>query len=165
MIFNINSQEWINNTVGECKKTIMLNMLKNGGQLIAILGDPNGASLKMCVERSIVHYSQEETRKEHIMAIRDFLELKNSFKNHECDNNVNVYKWDCFFPYTMYIFNYFESEKNGYAKIYIWMTNLFETAEKRLGFVISQINDKILFEGYIAQYNAVLKEAKEITQI
>ena len=44
------------------------------------------------------------------------------------------------------------------------MTNLFEKAELRPGFVIDQINDRELFDRYIEQYNATLNAASEITE-
>lgn len=144
-------------------KANIINMLKRGGELTAILGDPDGASLKMCVDRSLVHDDYEGAYDEHVNTINELLKLKSSVRTKK-NYKVNVYKWDCFFPYTMYIFNYSADEKNVSAKIYIWMTNLFEKAELRPGFVIDQINDRELFDRYIEQYNATLNAASEITE-
>ena len=144
-------------------KANIINMLKRGGELTAILGDPDGASLKMCVDRSLVHDDYEGAYDEHVNTINELLKLKSSVRTKK-NYKVNVYKWDCFFPYTMYIFNYSADEKNVSAKIYIWVTNLFEKAELRPGFVIDQINDRELFDRYIEQYNATLNAASEITE-
>ena len=150
-------------TFGELRRCNIINMLKRGGELTAILGDPDGASLKMCVDRSLVHDDYEGAYDEHVNTINELLKLKSSVRTKK-NYKVNVYKWDCFFPYTMYIFNYSADEKNVSAKIYIWMTNLFEKAELRPGFVIDQINDRELFDRYIEQYNATLNAASEITE-
>lgn len=133
----------------------IIDIVKRGGKIEAILGDPEGDSTRMCVDRSLIHDDVGPARLEHKLAINSLLRIKKKQKSQD----INVYIWDCFFPYTLYIFNK-GTDKN--IKIYIWFTNLFEEAEKRLGFSISQKDDSTLVKSYLSQYEAVLRKASEI---
>lgn len=135
-------------------ETKLINLLQRGGTLEAVLTDPEGNSTEMCVRRSIIHDKVEEARFEHKIAINRLVALKQKY-----GAAVNVYKWDCFFPYTMYAFN-FEDRDN--TKVYIWITNLFEEANKRLGFVVEGKDDPEIVESFFNQYNGVLGKADRV---
>lgn len=91
----------------------IIQIVKRNGKIRAILGNPDGASTEMCVKRSLIHDNVAEAAIEHKLAINRMLKIKHD-QNTE---NVKVYIWDCFFPYTLYIFNREDSKK---IKIYIY---------------------------------------------
>lgn len=131
------------------------SLLRNGVNIEVVLTKPDGASTEMCVKRSILHNNVSEAAIEHKIAINKLLKLKNISNN----GNVKIYTWDCFFPFTMYAFN---SENKHRVKIYIWITNLFESAEKRNGFIINGLSDPELVKSYLYQFEEVKKHAEEI---
>lgn len=59
----------------------------------------------------------------------------------------------------MYAFN---SENEELAKIYVWIMNIFQSAEKRQGFVLSGVSDKEYVRSYLKQYGEIIKRAVEI---
>lgn len=134
----------------------IIELLNRQGTFEAILSDPEGMSTKMCVMRSIIHNSEGEAAYEHKLAINHMM----NYKQGKCVDKVHIYKWDCFFPFTMYLFN---SEDEKRTKAYIWITNLLQTAEKRQGFVLSGLTDKEAVKLYLEQFNNVKTRATEIT--
>jgi hypothetical protein len=152
-------------------ETGFYNILDRKGKIEAILGDPNGNSTEMCVKRSIIHNNVGEAQIEHKLAINKLLIAKN--KREEYKSNVHVYIWDCFFPYTLYIFNM--SDANDMSnlntldnidiseiRIYVWLTNLFEAGEKRLGFLIDGLTEPEMVKSYLMQYGSVKRSATEV---
>lgn len=140
-----------------------VSLVQRNATLRVVLGDPNGSSTVMCVQRSLRHDNVQEAVEEHMIAINELIRIKKTYS----EQNVNVYIWDCFFPYTLYIFNYDpkrKNNKNKSIKIFVWLTNLFEEADKRQGFIVDEKMDKDIVESYIKQYNSVLTKAKEIKQ-
>lgn len=138
-------------------ESYIVEMLRLGGSIEAVVAQPDGSSTEMCVKRSILHNEVNEAVLEHKLAINRLVKLKDSAPDKE---KIKVCVWDCFFPYTMYALN---SESMDRVKIYIWITNLFESAENRLGFVIDGRNDTELVVSFLHQFNEVLSHADEIT--
>lgn len=135
----------------------IIKIIERNGSVSIILGDPDGTSTEMCVKRSLIHNNLDDAVTEHKITINTILQIKEKYNA----DKLKVYIWDCFFPYTLYIFNKGNKEK---IKIYVWLTNLFEVAEKRLGFVIEGKNEPEQVENYLKQYNGVWQNAKEVKE-
>lgn len=133
-----------------------IEIAKRNGRIVAIMAKPDGESTKMCVNRSIVHSNLDEAILEHKKAINKLINIRDSSASDK--ENIKVYTWDCFFPYTMYAFNIDDPQK---AKIYIWITNLFAKSNERDGFVIDGRFEPEQIEKYKKQYEEVMKAAKD----
>lgn len=139
----------------------LIELVDRGGRIGAVLSDPNGDSTKMCANRSLDNKRVSDACSEHVLAINKLIDMKQKRPNAD----IKVYIWDCFFPYTMYIFNYNKDDKDcenrKNIKIYLWITNLFEESRMRHGFLIDEKFDSELVKRYIKQYDAVLNVAHE----
>ena len=130
------------------------SILQRGGTITAVLAKPDGASTKMCVSRSLIHYNLEGAIKEHKSAINILIKARDTYN---AVGRMKIYTWDCFFPYTMYAFNLENPEK---AKMYIWITNMFAYSSERDGFVIDGHFEVDSIYKYKNQYESIIDAAK-----
>lgn len=130
-------------------------ILERGGSIDVIVTDPDGESTAMCARRSSTNRGDiKNDIAIHKDTINRLFDLKSK-------GQLKVYISDFMFPYTMYAFNIKDISK---AKLYIWMTPLFEPSSHRLGFLINGSNDRSTVELFVRQFNNLLADCstKEI---
>lgn len=132
----------------------LIEILQRGGKIRAIMTKPEGASTEMCVSRSLIHNNLETVIAEHKRAINFLLSIRDQYANNMSD--VKVYTRDCLFPYTMYVFNMYDSIN---SKMYIWINNLFAYSNDRDGFVIEGKFEQERMEKYKHQYEQAIEAA------
>lgn len=132
----------------------MIKVLGRGGNIRSITSKPDGMSTEMCVSRSLIHENLDTAILEHKCAINLLMTIRDKYAIDK--EQIKVYTWDCFFPYTMYAFNLEDTRK---AKIYIWITNLFGYSNERDGFVIDGKFEPEYVKKYQHQYEQVLEAA------
>lgn len=130
-------------------------ILQRGGSINAVLTKPEGAGTQMCVARSLIHSDLESAISEHKSAINILIKARDIYN---ANDRVKVYTWECFFPYTLYAFNLNNPQK---ARIYIWITNMFEYSSERDGFVIDGRFELEQINKYKKQYEATREAARK----
>lgn len=137
------------------------SILKRSGSIRFALTDPDGISTDMCTRRSSGDRKNvENDRGVHKTAINRLLDLKSI---PTAKGTLKIYIADFMYPYTMYAFN---MEDISNAKVYVWITPLFEPSSNRLGFVLQGLRDRTQIESFQRQFCTLIHDdnTKEINE-